>query len=102
MKKRLTSIAIASTLVVGVITGCAASKSEDKKKEQNQETTTIAERRGISVWAQRGTTDVLYEGKDIKDYYFSTDNGRLSLTLKDGSQVVVTNYHFKEERPNEN
>ncbi|ADH03193.1 gp47 [Bacillus phage W.Ph.] len=102
MKKRLASMAIASTLLIGAVTGCAASKAEDKKEEQKQETTTIAERRGISVWAQRGTTDVLYEGKDIKDYYFSKESGRLTLTLNNGSQVVITNYHFKEEHPNEN
>ncbi|AHZ10700.1 hypothetical protein [Bacillus phage Megatron] len=98
MKKGLAALALTSTLLVGAITGCAASKSEDKPKEKTEKT--AAEKRGVDIWAMKGTTEVHYEGKDIKDYYRSNKSGTLVITFKNGKEVVVTNYHLEEEHPN--
>ncbi|ANM46050.1 hypothetical protein BELINDA_124 [Bacillus phage Belinda] len=98
MKKKLAALALTSTLVVGAITGCAASKSEDKPKDKTEKT--AAEKRGVTIWAQRGTGEIRYEGKEIKDYYRSNKSGALVITFKNGKEVVVTNYHLEEEHPN--
>jgi len=100
MKKKLAALALSSTLLVGVVTGCAASKSEDKEKSTTKQEKTLAEKRGVTVWAKRGNNEVHYEAKDIKDYYRGGKSGVLVLTLKSGKEITVTDYHLEEEHPN--
>ncbi|QQO38779.1 hypothetical protein BCPG1_047 [Bacillus phage BCPG1] len=101
MKKRLAAFALTSTLLVGVVTGCAASKTEETKKESKQEKS-LPERRGVKIWAQRGSSEVHYDAKEIKEYYRANKSGALIITFKDGREVTVTNYHMEEAHPNEN
>ncbi|ANH50555.1 hypothetical protein SALINJAH_119 [Bacillus phage SalinJah] len=101
MKKKLAAFALTSTLLVGVVTGCAASKSEDKKEETKKEKS-LPERRGVQIWAMKGKSEEYYEGKDIKEYYRSNKSGVLVITFKNGHEVQVTNYHLEEAHPNEN
>ncbi|AMW63340.1 hypothetical protein BI004_gp120 [Bacillus phage NotTheCreek] len=97
MKKKLAALALSSTLLVGLMAGCASNNQENKKAKSNK---TPAELRGVTIWAKQGSSEVVYEAKDIKDYYRANKSGVLVITFKDGSEVTVTEYHMKEEHPN--
>jgi len=101
MKKRLAAFALTSTLLVGVVTGCAASKTEETKTESKKEKS-LPERRGVEIWAQKGTGEIRYDGKEIKEYYRASKDGTLVINFKDGRRVEVSNYHMEEAHPNEN